>query len=63
MQTHYVQTKRVHEFATNVMNNEAVAKKSGRTMSTKTRHRRKTGQYKRNAKIIDKVKDIYISVG
>ena len=34
-------TKRPHSFAQNVRNNEAVAKKAGRTMSSKTKHLRK----------------------
>ena len=41
------QTKRDHHFAKNVENNEAVAKKSGRTMASKTRHHTKSGKYSR----------------
>ena len=41
------QTKRDHHFSQNVENNEAVAKKSGRTMASKKKHHTKSGKYSR----------------
>ena len=35
-----VQTRRAHKFALNVERNEAVAKKAGRSMASKTKHHR-----------------------
>ena len=33
-----VSTKRLHKFSSNVVNNEAAAKKAGRSMASKTKH-------------------------
>ena len=43
-----VQKKREHYFAKNVENEEPVAKKSGRTMASKTKHHESTGKYARS---------------
>ena len=43
------QTKRLHHFSKNVEKNEAMAKKAGRTMASKTKHHAKSGDYVRTS--------------